>query len=89
MVEHFDEYLDDYLSDTSPGEFIPDYFGRKPPEDRGPLHFFRAYFIDTGEFEILGKSFSLPPLVDEIGRIHNLLLACEAAGSRLPRPNTA
>lgn len=85
-MEHFDEYLDDFLRENFAGQFIPDYFGPKPPDERGPLIFFRAYFIDTGEFEILGKLFSIPPVVDELGRIHNLLAECDEAGSRFPTP---
>ena len=84
MMEHFDEYLDDYLDDCTAGQFIPDYFGRKPPSDRGPVKIFRAFFTNTGEFEILGQIFSIQPIVDEIGRIHNLLLESVDRGSRFP-----
>jgi len=48
MMEHFDEYLDDYLKACVAGQFIPDYFGLKPPNDRGPLRFFRR-FLPTPE----------------------------------------
>lgn len=85
MVEHFDEYLDDFLKKCLAGQFIPDYFGPKPPDDRGPLMFFRAFFTNTGEFEILGQIFPLQPIVDEIQRIHKLLIECEVNGSRFPR----
>ena len=83
-MEHFDEYLDDYLKDCVAGQFIPDYFGPKPPKDRGPLRFFRAFFTNTGEFEILGSIFAIQPLLDEIGRLHNVLGECGKAGSRFP-----
>jgi hypothetical protein len=76
-MEHFDEYLDDYFKTVFAGQFIPDYFGIKPPADRGPLHFFRAFFTNTGEFEILGQIFKIQPLVDEIDRIHTMLLECD------------
>lgn len=85
MVEHFDEYLDDFLKDCLAGQFVPDYFGPKPPDYRGPLRFFRAFFTNTGEFEILGQIFPLQPIVDEIHRIHKLLTECEQNGSRFPR----
>lgn len=84
MVEHFDEYLDDFLKGCGAGQFVPDYFGPKPPEERGPVQFFRAFFTNTGEFEILGEVFELQPVVDEIGRIHNLLVDCIEGGSRFP-----
>lgn len=82
-MEHFDEYLDDYLQTITAGSFIPDHFGPKPSGYRGPFHLFRAYFIDTGEFEILGATSLVPPIADEIGRIHNLLTEWDRNGSRL------
>jgi hypothetical protein len=84
-MEHFDEYLDDYLKDCVAGQFIPEYFGPKPPDDRGPVRLFRAFFTDTGEFAILGSIFAVKPLVDEMSRLHRLLVECESAGSRFPR----
>lgn len=85
MVEHFDEKWDDFLKGYPSGMLIPDYFGTKPPEDRGPLNFFRAYFINTGEFEVLGNVFQIQPIVDEIFRIHQILRDCIEDGSRFPR----
>jgi hypothetical protein len=81
-MEHFDEYLDGYLKTCIAGQFIPDYFGPKPPRDRGPLRFFRAFFTNTGEFEILGDIFVMQPIVDEIRRIHELLTHSDKNGGR-------
>lgn len=86
-MEHFDEYLDDYLSTVVAGQFIPEYLGPKPPDDRGPVRFFRAFFTTTGEFELLGKVFQIQPLVDEIGRLHNTLTRFNKEGSRLTEPS--
>jgi hypothetical protein len=82
-MEHYDEYLDDYLKTCIAGQFIPDYFGLKPPDDRGPLRVLRAFFTNTGEFEIFGSVFPMQPIVDEIRRIHELLIKFEKAGGRL------
>ena len=84
QMEHFDENLDEYLKSPVVGHIVPSYFGPKPPEDGVPQHFFRAYYLETGEFEILGKRIKLEPLVVEIMRIHNLLVECEESGCRLP-----
>jgi hypothetical protein len=85
QMEHFDEHLDDYLKTTIAGQVVPHYIGVNPGNNDGvPLHLFRAYFINTGIFEILGKRYAIPPIMEEIGRIHNLLLDCEKNGSRLP-----
>ncbi len=53
-MEHFDEKLDDYLKDPVAGNIIPSYFGFEPPNNIVPHHIFRAYYSDTGTFEILG-----------------------------------
>lgn len=84
MVEHFDEYLDDFLGQFFAGTFIPDYFGPKPPEDIGPTKFFRAFFTNTGEFQIIGRTFELQPIVDEISSLHKKLVESEEKGGRFP-----
>lgn len=69
MIEHFDEKLDHYLARGIVGHIIPHYFG---PEGKGsgvPKHFFRAYFINTGVFEILGKRYEIEPLAIELWRL--------------------
>ena len=83
-MEHYDEYLDDFLRREFAGQFIPDYFGLKPQQERGPLKIFRAYFVNTGEFEILGSLFSISPIVDELALLHNMLLECEENGLCFP-----
>lgn len=84
-MEHFDEYLDHFLRKEPAGQFIPDYFGPKPPDERGPLKLFRGYFVNTGEFEILGRLFSIPPIVEELAQLHDNLAECDENGSRFPR----
>jgi hypothetical protein len=83
-LEHFDEKLDDYLKRKNTGEFFPSYVGPCPPDDGMPRHFFRAYYLDVGIFEILGVQIKMQPLVDEIMRIHNLLVEYSENGSRFP-----
>lgn len=85
MVEHFDEYLDDYLRQTVAGQFVPDYFGPSPDEDRGPLKLFRAFFTDIGIFEVLGEAFSIQPILDAIFDLHEMLEAAYKNGSRFPK----
>lgn len=84
MVEHYDENLDEYLRNSMAGQYVPDYFGHAPNVDRGPLKLFRAFFTNTGRFEILGESFDVQPLVDAIGELHGQLIECEDNGSRFP-----
>jgi len=84
QMEHFDERLDDYLGKGIFGHVIPHYVGRTPESGGVREHFFQAYFIDTGTFSILGETYQIEPIAREIARIHDLLIACEQSGSRLP-----
>ena len=70
MIEHFDEKLDKYLEKGIVGYIIPHYFGPQGVSDGVPEHFFRAYFIDTGIFEILGKRYEIDPLARELWRLN-------------------
>jgi hypothetical protein len=87
MVEHFDEYLDDYLRANFAGQYVPDYFGPSPPVDRGPLKLFRAYFTDTAHFEIFGESYAISPLVEAMTELNEKVVRCLSSGSRFPRPH--
>lgn len=73
MIEHFDEKLDDYLVKGIVGHIIPHYFGPEIGNAGIPQHFFRAYFINTGIFEILGKRFEIEPIATELLRLHKVL----------------
>ena len=84
QMEHFDEKLDDYLKGPVIGSVVPSYFGPTPPDDGVLQHFFRAYYLETGVFEILGKRITMETLIMELMRIHNLLVECEKNGCRFP-----
>lgn len=70
MIEHFDEKLDRYLAQGIVGHIIPHYFGPEAKGNGVPKHFFRAYFINTGVFEILGKRYEIEPIAKELWRLH-------------------
>lgn len=84
-MEHFDERLDHYLSKLIIGYIIPSYVGPAPGQTEVPQHVFRAYFVDIGTFAILGTHYQIQPIVDEISRLHSILLQCNTEGGRLPR----
>lgn len=72
-LEHFDENLDIYLNKKPiVGHIFPAFVGNKPNSDGVPSHLFRAFYIDTGEFEVLGATFEVKPIADEIYKIHNI-----------------
>jgi hypothetical protein len=71
-IEHFDERLDKYLAPWPVGQFIPEYVGPEGRRDGVPVHFFRAYFVDVGIFEMLANRYSIQPIVDEIVRINEV-----------------
>jgi hypothetical protein len=75
MIEHFDEKLDHYLAKGIAGYIIPHYFGPQGKRDGVPEHFFRAYFVDVGVFEILGKRYEIEPIARELWRLHELSAA--------------
>lgn len=84
-IEHFDERLDTYFSKGIAGVIIPYYIGRSLMSDGVTGHLFRAYYVDTGEFEVLGQRFHIHPLIEEIERIDRLLHHSERTGGRLPQ----
>jgi hypothetical protein len=77
MIEHFDEKLDHYLAKGIVGHIIPHYFGPEDQSSGVPRHFFRAYFINIGVFEILGKRYEIEPIAKELWRLHELSLGGE------------
>lgn len=77
MIEHFDEKLDHYLAKGIVGHIIPHYFGPEGKSNGVPKHFFRAYFINVGVFEILGKRYEIEPIAKELWRLHELSSGAE------------
>ncbi len=86
-IEHFDERLDAYIADGIVGTILPEYVGILEPNDGVPIHIFRAYYLDAGLFEMLGKRYEIPPLADEVMRLRNRLVACSHDG-RLDKGST-
>jgi hypothetical protein len=84
-IEHFDEKLEAYLSEGIAGCIFPEFVGPLPENDGVPAHIFRAYFLDAGLFEMLGKRYEIEPLAGELLRLHDSLLFCDSHGGRLPR----
>lgn len=83
-IEHFDERLDTYLcADSVTGIVLPQYVGESIGFDPVPNHLFRAYFVDTGEFRILDEQYEIPPIAEEITRVHDLLKKSRDSGGRL------
>ncbi|WP_303827022.1 hypothetical protein [Asticcacaulis taihuensis] len=74
-IEHFEERLDLYLSDGIVGHVFPSLILGKPEETEIPHHIFRAYYLETGEFQILGERYAIEPIVDELVALHERLIA--------------
>lgn len=84
QLEHLDEKLDDYFhAQAFAGYVFPEFFGPEPIRDGPEALFFRAYFIDSGKFEVLGKRYSIPALVSEIARLHTELKNRDAQSAEL------
>lgn len=84
-IEHLDEKLDAYFADGIAGYIFPEFVGPLPESDGVPAHILRAYYLDVGLFEMLGKRYELQPLADEIVRVHGRLLLADRCGGRLNR----
>ena len=71
-LEHFDENLDTYLNGKPiVGYVLPAYVGGTLESDDVPTHLFRAFYIDTAVFEVLGEKFEVQPIVDAICKLHS------------------
>ncbi len=81
-IEHFDERIDKYFSQGAVGYFFPEYVGLKPEDDGVPGHFFRAFFVDTGEFGLLDEEFLMEPVANEILFVHAHLEKMSTEGGR-------
>mgnify|MGYP006145554677 CR=1 FL=1 len=81
-IEHFDERIDKYFSRGAFGYFFPEYVGARPDDDGVPGHFFRAYFVDTGEFRLLDEDFEMKPLADEVLFVQHHLELMDKEGGR-------
>lgn len=83
-LEHFDEHLDEFCGELAAGMIYPTYVGPMPEASEVPTYRFRAYYTDSGVFEILGHRWELQPVLDELVEMHQRLMRCAEAGGRLP-----
>lgn len=72
-IEHFDEKLDDFLEKFTIGTVMQKYVGPITYVDDNRT-FFRAYFYDKQIFKMLNVEYKIKPIIDEIRRIHEILL---------------
>jgi hypothetical protein len=78
-LEHFDERLDKYLASGIVGHIIPEFLGRSGKTDV-PVHVFRAYFLDTGDFQLLDEKYPIPPLAEALWSLNASLLKQSGRG---------
>lgn len=79
-IEHFDERLDLYLQDGITGYIFPSLILPEPEDSDVPHHIFRAYYLKEGIFQVLGERYEITPIVDEVARIHDLLIKFDGNG---------
>jgi len=79
-IEHFDERLDLYLQDGIVGYIFPSLILPNPEDGDVPHHIFRAYYLKEGIFQVLGERYEIQPIVDEVARIHDLLVKFDGNG---------
>lgn len=79
-IEHFDERIDLYLQDGIVGYIFPSLILPEPEDSDVPHHIFRAYYLKKGIFQVLGERYEIQPIVDEVARIHDLLIKLDGNG---------
>ncbi|MGG2021715.1 hypothetical protein AB1J88_16920 [Pseudomonas sp. S8] len=79
-IEHFDERLDLYLQEGIVGYIFPSLILPEPEDSDVPHHIFRAYYLKEGIFQVLGERYEIQPIVDEVARIHDLLVKFDGNG---------
>lgn len=79
-IEHFDERLDLYLQEGVVGYIFPGLILPEPEGSDVPHHIFRAYYLKEGIFQVLGERYEIQPIVDEVARIHDLLVKFDGNG---------
>ena len=79
-IEHFDERLDLYLREEIVGYIFPSLILPEPEDSDVPHHIFRAYYVKEGIFQILDERYEIQPIVDELARVHELLVKFDNNG---------
>jgi hypothetical protein len=82
-IEHFDERLDKYVEGGLVGHIIPEHVGFALETGGVPVHHFRAYYVDTGVFELLGRRFDIQILAREVLRVRDELQRMNKDGGRI------
>ncbi|MGK5053664.1 hypothetical protein [Janthinobacterium sp. RB2P8] len=83
-IEHFDERLDLYVQQGMVGYIFPSLILPEPEDSEVPHHIFRAYYLKQGIFQILGERYEIQPIVNELARIHDLLMKFDQKGGVFP-----
>lgn len=79
-IEHFDERLDLYLQGGIVGCIFPSLVLPELEDSDVPHHVFRAYYLREGIFQVLDERYKIQPIVDEVARIHDLLVRFDNNG---------
>ncbi|AJF00484.1 hypothetical protein [Pandoraea apista] len=82
-IEHFDERLDRYLEEGIVGQIFPSLILDKPEETEVPHHIFRAYYLNDGIYQVLGERHHVQPILDEMIRVHDMLVKFDENGGML------
>lgn len=84
-IEHFDENLDDYLDGGVFGCILPEHIGPALHSGGIPTHIFRAFYVDTGKFQLLGDTYDIQPVADAVAELHGQLTHMDSNGGMFGR----
>ncbi|WP_230852144.1 hypothetical protein, partial [Ralstonia solanacearum] len=68
------------LQEQLVGYIFPSLILPEPEDSDVPHHIFRAYYLKEGVFQVLGERYEIQPIVDEVARIHDLLVKFDGHG---------
>lgn len=89
-LEHFDERLDSYLLTNDAGYFFPlARIGRAELATQETAHIFKLVDPATSSFVCLGMWYDFGLLRREVARVHELAVAMDEVGGRLPHQEHA
>lgn len=80
VLEHLDEYIDEYYWNQNEARITQFNYVGYQQNNELPHAYFRAYFLDTTQFEILGHKIDIGPLEDEITPMHRKLVEFSKTG---------
>lgn len=80
FIEHFDENLDAFLQKHIAGNFLPKAVVFTSDQLDEATFVFKCYIVNEFKYRTLDREVELLPIIEEVYRIHNLLVEFREKG---------